>query len=380
MLLVVVGRRRRCRGPRPRRRVRPWEHRAVADRRHGWRPTHRLPRLRPSVLAAAALACAAASLAVRDVLDGGRQPARAVRATAVAGIAAEAPQAPIPAAPAADRWTWTVFAAGDVAGCFNDVAGQPELGQHPGQGAIRTAALIRARLPVDDLIVLGDLAYESGAPAEFRDCYDPTWGAFNAFAHPTPGNHEYRTPDAAGYFGYWGARAGPPGRGYYSYDLGPWHIISLNSEEDVAPSGDQAAWLRADLAAHPRRCTMAFWHRPRYSSDPVHGDAPALAGIFEILYDAGVDVLLQGHAHAYERWAELGPDGTVRPGRGVRTFVIGTGGAETMPVGMRRPGEDVLRGHVLGVLEMVLTADWYSWRFASVPGAPFIDFGRSRCH
>ena len=253
-------------------------------------------------------------------------------------------------------------------------------GRHPGPGAIETATLVQTLLPVDDVIVPGDLAYESGTASEFQDCYDPTWGRFKGFTHPAPGNHEYNSKDAAPYYAYWGDRAGPAGKGYYSYDLGDWHVVSLNSEADTTGAGQQAAWLRADLAAHPNRCTLAFWHRPRWSDDTVHGDAPDLAALFQILYDGGVDVLLEGHAHVYERWSELAPDGTARPGRGVRTFVVGTGGAPSYAVNALRPGEEVSQAQVLGVLRMDLTPSGYSWAFVPTPGSSFTDAGATACH
>ncbi|MEA2303039.1 MAG: acid phosphatase type 7 [Solirubrobacteraceae bacterium] len=279
------------------------------------------------------------------------------------------------------RSSWTLLTAGDVADCFNNVHGDPSSGQHPGPGAILTADLIRTLLPVDDLLALGDLAYESGSAAEFAACYDPTWGAFKAFTHPAPGNHDYRSPGAAPYFAYWGAQAGPPGRGYYSYEVGPWHIVSLNTEDDIGANGGQAAWLRADLAAHPAVCTMAFWHRPRFSNDLLHGNAPDLAPLYAILYDAGVDVLLEGHAHVYERWAELGPNGDAQPGRGIRNLVVGTGGAASTPPGTSlAPGEETQQGNVFGVLQIRLTATGYTLHFIPAAGSSYSDASSGTCH
>jgi hypothetical protein len=289
----------------------------------------------------------------------------------------EASDPPPPAAPAPPV---TLLTAGDIANCFNNVPNDPSQGQHPGPGAIETTALVKSLLPVDDLIVQGDLAYESGTAEEFRDCYDPTWGQFRSFTHPAPGNHEYNSPGAAPYYAYWGDRAGPAGAGYYSYELGSWHIVSLNTEVDTTGAGQQAAWLRADLAAHPNPCTLAFWHRPRWSNDSLYGDDPSLDPMFQILYGAGVDVLLQGHVHAYERWSEMAPDGTSQPGRGVRTFVVGTGGAESFAVDALKPGEEVSQGNVFGVVRMNLTASGYSWEFLPTAGSTFTDSGATACH
>jgi hypothetical protein len=310
------------------------------------------------------------------VAPAARRPPAPVTAPPVGG----SPIDPTPPPAPAPVPNVTLLTAGDIANCFNNVPNDPNSGQHPGAGAIETTALVQSLLPVDDLIVQGDLAYESGTAAEFRDCYDPTWGQFRSFTHPAPGNHEYVSPGAAPYYAYWGDRAGPAGRGYYSYELGNWHIVSLNSEVDTSGAGQQAAWLRADLAAHPNLCTLAFWHRPRWSNDASYGDDPSVAPMFQILYDAGVDVLLQGHAHAYERWSEMAPDGTTRPGRGVRAFVVGTGGAESHAVNALEPGEEVSQGNVFGVMRMTLTASGYSWEFLPTVSATFTDSGATACH
>jgi calcineurin-like phosphoesterase family protein len=280
---------------------------------------------------------------------------------------------PAPGPPPPNR---TLLTAGDVANCFTGPGGD----QHPGAGALETAALIKGLLPVDDLIVQGDLAYESGTATEFRDCYEPTWGQFKAFSHPAPGNHEYLSPGAAPYYAYWGTRAGPAGKGYYTYELGAWHIVSLNSEVDVAAAGEQAAWLRADLALHPTRCAIAFWHRPRWSNDLTQGDTPSLTDLYNILYDGGVDVLLQAHAHAYERWLELAPDGGVQPGRGIRNFVLGTGGGDAQSLGPLRPGEEISQENVLGVLRMTLSSEGYAWQFMPTLSSTFTDSGTGTCH
>jgi hypothetical protein len=265
-----------------------------------------------------------------------------------------------------------------VAQCFTNDSG---VGQHPGDGAIATANLVRTLLPVDDLIVQGDLAYESGTASEYADCYEPTWGAFKAFSHPAPGNHEYQSPGASPYYAYWGARAGPAGRGYYSYDIGAWHVVSLNSEVDIAAGGPQATWLKADLAAHRARCTMAFWHRPRFSSDPLNPSQTSLIPLYTVLYNAGVDVLLQGHAHNYQRWNELTPTGTLQRGRGIRSFVVGTGGANVTPLAPGlQPGQDVAKTDVFGVMQMTLTPTGYSWRFIPAAGYSYTDAGNSSCH
>jgi hypothetical protein len=290
------------------------------------------------------------------------------------------PVTPVDGAPAL-KDAYTAIASGDISLCLNNVTGQPAQGQHPGEGAIATAKMLAAAGPLDAILELGDAVYESGTPGEFADCYDRTWGALKSITHPVAGNHEYRcgtlvstdgcTAPAKGYFDYFGAAGGPRGQGYYSFDIGAWHVIALNSELDrsvaAATTSAQRAWLRADLAAHPARCTLAMWHKPAFSNDPRHGDDPRMKVYFGDLYDAGADLVLQGHVHAYQRWAELGPAGTRERGRGVRSIIAGLGGATIREVRSGRPGQEVAYNANYGVLKLTLTATGYSWVWLNAP-------------
>ena len=269
-----------------------------------------------------------------------------------------------------------VLAAGDIARC--DILG----------GAVATARLLD-RLP-GTILTLGDNAYESGAPAEFEKCYAPTWGRHLDRTRPAPGNHDYRTRNAAGYFGYFGDRAGPPGLGYYSFDLGTWHIISLNSAIAVDPRSPQGKWLAKDLAAHPTECTLAYFHVPVYSSGP-HGsrteaeDNRAERGVLDMhdlwrpLAEAGTDVVLSGHDHDYERFAPLDAKGRSDAVNGTRQFVVGTGGGGVYRFKTIAPHSEVRDNSAYGVLKLVLLPGRYEWTFVAVEGQSFTDAGTGTC-
>jgi hypothetical protein len=223
----------------------------------------------------------------------------------------------------------------------------------------------------------GDLAYEDGSAADFRDCYEASWGRHGWRTRPAPGNHEYQTAGAAGYFWYFGAAAGAEGAGYYSYELGGWHVVVLNSNIDAAPGSAQAAWLRNDLAAHPRACTVAYWHHPRFSSGR-HGNHPHMAALWRILQDAGAELVLAGHDHAYERFASQNADGGADPERGIRSFVVGTGGSSLRPFATVQPNSEARRNDVYGVLKLDLSAGGYRWSFVGTDGG-VRDAGGASC-
>lgn len=205
--------------------------------------------------------------------------------------------------------------AGDIADC-RDLS-----------GAEATAKLL-AQIS-GTVMAVGDLAYPDGSKENFG-CYDKTWGRVKARTRPAPGNHEFRSASAAPYFDYFGAAAGDPKNGYYSYDLRAWHIVVLNSEcgevGGCEAGSREERWLRTDLAAHPAVCTLAYWHKPLFSSGSAHGNDPTLKPLFQALYDAGSDVVINGHNHDYERFAPQNPEGGADPARGIREFVVGTGG------------------------------------------------------
>lgn len=225
----------------------------------------------------------------------------------------------------------------------------------------------------------GDNAYPDGTASDFVDCYGPSWGRHRDRTRPSPGNHDYHTPDASGYFDYFGTSAGEPGKGYYSYDLGEWHVIALNSEISMSAGSEQEQWLRADLAATTKRCALAYMHRPRFSSSSNHGSQSRTGPLFEALYDAGAEVVIGGHDHIYERFAPQAPDGAAALTAGVRQFVVGTGGASLYDFGTPLPNSEVRYNDTAGVIKFTLYADGYDWDFIPVSGS-FRDSGSDSCH
>jgi hypothetical protein len=228
---------------------------------------------------------------------------------------------------------------------------------------------------------LGDNAYPNGSDADFNNCYHPTWGRHKARTRPAIADGEYGTPGAAGYFNYFGAAAGDPGKGYYSYDVGSWHIIVLNSQcsqvGGCGPNSAQGQWLQADLAANPRTCILAIHHEPLFSSK---GGDVDLREFWVPLYQAGADIVLSGHRHMYERFALQNPDGVADPGRGIRQFVVGTGGGSLTsdPTGIALNSE-VSNNTTYGVLKLTLYPTSYDWQFIPIAGQTFTDAGSANC-
>jgi hypothetical protein len=228
----------------------------------------------------------------------------------------------------------------------------------------------------------GDNVYPDGSPDQFRDCYGPTWGRHLARTRPAPGNHDWRTKDLAGYLGYFGAAAAPAGTSWYSYDLGTWHVIVLDSDCSAVggcdPGSAQGRWLAADLAASTARCTVAIWHHPRFSSGE-HGNDTSVAPFWRALYDAGADLIVNGHDHDYERFAPQDPEGRQDRERGIREFVVGTGGValRTFPKAAANSQIRVAAYH--GVLRLVLRPTSYEWSFIPT-SSPFRDSGNRACH
>jgi 3',5'-cyclic AMP phosphodiesterase CpdA len=276
----------------------------------------------------------------------------------------------------------TVLAAGDIAFCDRGLARQVYdwiWGLGSISGAPATAALLD-RLP-GTVLVMGDLAYWSGTAEEFDDCYDKSWGRHKARSRPVPGNHEYRSPGAGPYFDYWGERAGPPGRGYYSFDLGAWHLVALDSNLEGVEMARQLDWLVDDLAASTARCVLAYWHHPLFSSGK-NRDQEQMAEVYRRLYEAGASVVLAGHDHNYERFAPMNPKGQLDPGRGIRSFVVGTGGGQLKAFAIGDPprkNSEVVDGSTWGLLQLELYEDRYAWRFIPVEGATFTDSGEAPC-
>ena len=259
--------------------------------------------------------------------------------------------------------------AGDIADCR-------EL-----DGAVATAKLLDNQ--PGTIFAAGDLADPDGTAEEFTNCYGPTWGRFKARTRPSTGNHEYHLRGATAYFEYWGDVAGKPGQGYYSYELAGWHIIVINSQcSEVGgcnAGSPQEQWLRRDLAAHPSACTLAYWHHPLFSSG-THGNAPEMKPIWQALYEANADVVINGHDHDYERFAAQDPDGRGDPQRGIREFVAGTGGRHTRAFGNPAPNSEVRQTRTFGVLKLTLHPASYDWQFIPVAGQSFSDSGSDTCH
>ncbi len=260
--------------------------------------------------------------------------------------------------------------AGDIADCG-------EL-----SGAAKTAILLDHI--EGTVFTLGDNAYGRGTPSQFADCYGPTWGRFKARTKPAPGNHDYKTTGAAGYFGYFGAAAGDPKKGYYSYDLGTWHVVVLNSNcgeiGGCAAGSPQEKWLREDLGAHPTACTAAMWHHPRFSSSAEHGDDKSTKDLWKALEEAGAELVLSGHDHDYERFAPQDADGRRDMERGVRQFVAGTGGKYEYKWGKPGANSEMRNNDTFGVLKLTLHPDGYDWEFVPVEAGRFTDSGSAKCH
>jgi hypothetical protein len=280
------------------------------------------------------------------------------------------------------RRTWTVEAttqstdpvfvgAGDIANCSNLA------------GAQATAKLLDS-IP-GTVYTLGDNAYGSGTSTEFANCYDPTWGQVKARTRPAPGNHEYYTSGATGYFGYFGSAAGDPSRGYYSYELGQWHVVVLNTNDQCkyvscSAGSEQEQWLKTDLANHPAQCTLAYFHYPLFTSGNYAPGISSVRPLWDDLYSGGADVVLNGHDHIYERFAPQSPSGALDQARGVREFVVGTGGAEHYGIKTVQPNSEARNAGTFGVLKLTLHPASYDWQFVPEAGKTFTDSGTTSCH
>jgi hypothetical protein len=263
-----------------------------------------------------------------------------------------------------------VVAAGDIADCSS-------------KGDEATAKLVED-IDANTVLAVGDLAYQHGTAEEFADCYDPTWGQFKERTRPIPGNHDYGPKGASAYFEYFGHAAGDPQKGYYSYDLGSWHLVALNSIcKQIGGCGRGSAeleWLRRDLATNSaRRCTLVYVHDPLFSA---RRDANSLkvSHFYEVLYAAGVDVVLSGDYHNYQRFEPQDPEGNADYERGIRQFVVGTGGRDHYAIGSPIENLKVYNDNTYGVLKLTLKEGGYEWRFVPVEGETFTDSGSARCN
>jgi len=277
---------------------------------------------------------------------------------------------------AQDSATYTLVGAGDIASC-KDLS-----------GAEATAKLIESI--EGDVFAAGDLAYEKGTAEEFKNCYDKTWGRFKSRTHPAPGNHEfYGSKDGSPYFDYWGGQAGEREKGYYSFDLGGWHIVALNTNCAAPGLGGcgvgspQDVWLQKDLAEHSGSCVIAFGHHALYSSGVLksHAIHPELSQLWQDLYQAHADLVINGHEHSYERFAPQDPNGNLDKKNGIREIVVGTGGRNHDPLGFATANSEVRNEDTYGVLKLTLAPGKYRWEFVPVPGDhTFTDSGEGTCH
>ena len=292
-------------------------------------------------------------------------------------------QARVPAAPSqGSSDSVLIAAAGDLVCGFDTPPNIPCM-------ATGTAAVIKQLKPAA-LLLLGDIQYETGSVLDFQSYYEPAFGEFKSITYPVPGNHEYFTPRASGYFDYFNGagvdsgRVGSRSRGYYSFNLGAWHIVALNSNcAEIGGCGarsPQATWLKADLAANRTKCTLAFTHSARFSSGE-HGNDELLRDLWQILHDAGADVVLSGHDHTYERFKPQDAVGRADEKRGLRAFVVGTGGKGLGRFLRGRPNSEIRDNSSIGVLTMTLRPESYSWQFVAVRAdMPLDDSGDGTCH
>jgi hypothetical protein len=255
--------------------------------------------------------------------------------------------------------------AGDIAACTSS-------------GDEATAALLDQI--AGTVFTTGDNVYDSGTAAEFQDCYAPSWGRHKARTRPAPGNHDWNTANAQGYRDYFGFNNTTT---YYSYNLGAWHVVVLDSDcsqvGGCASGSAQYSWLATDLTANPRACTVAMWHHPRFSSGE-HGNSTAMQAIWQLLYDRNAELVLNGHDHTYERFAPQTPTGAADTARGLREFVVGSGGRNHYDFVAVQPNSEVRNNDTFGVLQLTLRADGYDWQFVPEAGKTFTDAGTGSCH
>ena len=259
-----------------------------------------------------------------------------------------------------------LLAAGDIADCDRT-------------GDDQTATLLDGQVGV--VAALGDNAYIDGTIDQYMNCYEPTWGRHKARTHPTSGNHDYNTPNATGYYQYFGAAAGDPTKGYYSYTVGTWYIIVLNSQIAMYVGSPQEVWLRQELQTHTNQCVLAYWHYPRWTTILNRTTLDAVKPLWDALYEYGADVILNGHDHAYQRWLPQTPDGAVDNTYGIPEFAVGTGGGEGLyQLGPNAPNTAVRNNTTFGIIKFTLRNGAYDWQFIPVAGQTFTDAGTASCH
>jgi calcineurin-like phosphoesterase family protein len=254
--------------------------------------------------------------------------------------------------------TAVLVGAGDISSCGNDNDAK--------------TALLLSRVP-GTVFTIGDNVYQSGTSRQFTTCYNPTWGKYKRRTMPVPGNHDYVTSGAAGYFNYFHRAK------YYAYNRGAWRIYALNSEIDTSTDSVQVRWLKADLARYPKKCVMAYWHRPRWSSGNIHGSDQNMQIIWAVLFDANAELVINGHEHNYERFAPMNESGQSVT-NGLREIVAGTGGESHYGFGRILSASQARNSNTYGVLKLTLHPTGYDWKFIPVAGSSYTDSGSTDCH
>jgi hypothetical protein len=242
---------------------------------------------------------------------------------------------------------------------------------------VATAALLRP-YPGATVFTAGDNVYPNGHPNDWRNCYDPWWGEFKDRTRPGIGNHDYETQNGKPYYDYWGDQAGPRDAGYYTYTLGAWRIYAINSEIDTRPGSTQYSWLQNELNINHEPCAAAIWHKPLYSSG-VNGPQPHMRDMFRLLYNANAEIVISGHDHDYEVFFPQDADGRRDDAKGVRQFVVGTGGVELTGFPRQAPNS-AYREMVQGVILFELQPNSYSWQFISPQPPQYRNNGNGVCH
>jgi acid phosphatase type 7 len=305
-----------------------------------------------------------------------------------AGVQRKSSAATLNAATQPQSATGTPIPADQVVVAAGDIACDPtSASYHNGLGdpthcQMKATSDLVASIHPNDVLVLGDNQYEAGNLKKYQQSYGPTWGRFKDITYPIPGNHDYETTNAAGYFAYFGTAAGDPTKGYYSFDIGAWHVVALNSQckriGGCQAGSPEEQWLKADLASHPAMCTLAMWHMPEFDS----GDYPSTAflAFWTDLYNAGADVILNGHSHLYERFAPQTPNGALDTTHGIRQFTAGTGGDDHSSINKIKPNSQARNATDFGVLKLTLHASSYDWQFIPIAGEAFTDSGSAGCH
>jgi acid phosphatase type 7 len=254
--------------------------------------------------------------------------------------------------------TVVLVGAGDISKCSND-------------NDTKTAKLLEGISGT--VFTTGDNVYESGTASQYTNCYKPTWGKYKNRTKPVPGNHDYQTAGATGYFNYFGVPK------YYAYNSGDWRIYALNSEIDTSATSAQVKWLKADLANNPKKCVMAYWHRPRWSSGSQHGNDSKVQALWNVLYDAKAELVINGHSHNYERFGPMNKSGLAVDG-GLREIVVGTGGASLNGFSSILPASRARNASTYGVVKLTLRPGSYDWKFIPIAGKSYTDSGTTKCH